>query len=147
MPAPACFACHHGFRFFARISRRGGIPGRFSKLQRWKSSSYTIPLVFYRPFNKEERPYEFFFKVFFNDIPPQAKYIISNLEALVNILNKGTCLALGNLYMIEGKLPENIIAIPIRDNITCTIDLLVKKVELEQPLIKAFVDFYTNQKI
>ena len=69
------------------------------------------------------------------------KYVISNLSTFHEILEEGQCVHIGSQK--AGYMPsDGLKMLPVKDKISYEVGLLIHKKNINQPIVKAFVDFY-----
>lgn len=77
---------------------------------------------------------------------PNIKYEISNLDTYFDLLNSGSCIAVGAVQNINTKLAnDDIVMIPIREERKFYIGILVSTLKKRHPLEEKFLNFYLQK--
>lgn len=100
------------------------------------------PLVVYKPFASKNVPIE---DLFYKVGAPNIKYAVSNLITFHDILNGGKAIHVGTYTSSQYLEKNNLVRIPIRDKIYFSTGVLYHQDHGNDPLIKAFADFFENQ--
>lgn len=102
-------------------------------------SLLTEPFVIYKPY---ETSHSLVQKALAPYGSPHIQYAVSNLNTFFGLLKKGKGITLGVKRLYTGKQLDDLATIPIRDSPPIQLGLLIDHRSQEDPLCKAFCDFY-----
>lgn len=100
------------------------------------------PLVVYKPFSSKNAPIE---DIFYKIGKPNIKYSVSNLITFHDILNSGNAIHVGTYTSSQYLEKNNLVLIPIRDKMYFSTGVLYHQDHGNDPLIRAFGDFFISQ--
>lgn len=128
----------------ALVHRDSSLTKKFKSISLKTLLNYDI--VLYAPFSMKQTPVWHVLKQFNNGKDPLIKYNTSNLHMFHNLMTKDHSITLGvnHKTFIE---KNNLIAIPLRDNITVTSVLILRKSDEVDFIIQQFVELCKKEYI